>query len=290
MLNNTAVIPRSVRRGVGESASKIPHTHSRDLSDGTPNGARVAKRSVAPIKLSVPPQKILQAFNTWAFKREQPTEPLWLQEAVASAVARNEPIPFVLYWGKGPRATLENPELDCLRYLASMTGRIRDVYAPGAAVKLICTDTHATLNGHSQDSIRAYFDSVSAAAKQHGFDSCLLSDLCEGVVPEDDTTLSAEMLQSLSDCARKWFRGEGTAEEGAVQYYKMNMIEKRAVEIAFPNAVFVTFNGSEFRSLFPNTLPVFYMYSVRRGCAVKPWFMPATPVEPTVALPAVAMS
>ena len=29
------------------------------------------------------------------------------------------------------------------------------------------------------------------------------------------------------------------------------MIEKRAVELAFPRSIFVTFNGSEFRCLFP---------------------------------------
>ena len=53
------------------------------------------------------------------------------------------------------------------------------------------------------------------------------------------------------------------------------MIEKQAVEAAFPDAVFVTFNGSGLRPLFPDRMPVFYMYSVRRGVAVKPWFMPA---------------
>lgn len=52
-------------------------------------------------------------------------------------------------------------------------------------------------------------------------------------------------------------------------------IEKQAVETAFPDAIFVTFNGSELRPLFPDRMPIFYMYSVRRGVAVKPWFMPA---------------
>jgi hypothetical protein len=56
---------------------------------------------------------------------------------------------------------------------------------------------------------------------------------------------------------------------------RLNMIEKQAVEAAFPDAIFITFNGSEFRSLFPDRMPIFYMYSVRRGVAVKPWFMPA---------------
>jgi hypothetical protein len=35
------------------------------------------------------------------------------------------------------------------------------------------------------------------------------------------------------------------------------MVEKRAVAAAFPEALFVTFNGSEFRDLFPATMPIF---------------------------------
>jgi hypothetical protein len=55
------------------------------------------------------------------------------------------------------------------------------------------------------------------------------------------------------------------------------MIERRAVELAFPSSIFVTFNGSELRSLFPDNLPIFYMYSVRRGISSKPWFLPGAP-------------
>ena len=39
-------------------------------------------------------------------------------------------------------------------------------------------------------------------------------------------------------------------------------------------SIFITFNGSEFRCLFPERLPIFYMYSLRRGVSVKPWFLP----------------
>ena len=51
------------------------------------------------------------------------------------------------------------------------------------------------------------------------------------------------------------------------------MIEKRAVERAFPDSIFITFNGSEFRGLFPPNLPIFYMYSLRKGISIKPWFL-----------------
>ncbi len=88
--------------------------------------------------------------------------------------------------------------------------------------------------------------------------------------PDPDPTT----LQRLSECAAKWYRGEGSASEGASEYYRMNMVEKRAVELAFPHAIFITFNGSEFRCLFPDRMPIFYMYSLKRGVSAKPWFLP----------------
>ncbi len=72
-----------------------------------------------------------------------------------------------------------------------------------------------------------------------------------------------------------------------MRYLQMNMVEKRAVQFAFPHSIFVTFNGSEFRSLFPERMPIFYMYSLRRGMSVKPWFLPA-PSMPVVEAPAMA--
>jgi hypothetical protein len=53
----------------------------------------------------------------------------------------------------------------------------------------------------------------------------------------------------------------------------MNLIEQRVVERAFAGSIFITFNGSDLRKLFPRQLPIFYMYSLRRGFSVKPWFM-----------------
>jgi L-tyrosine isonitrile synthase len=125
--------------------------------------------------------------------------------------------------------------------------------------------------------MRAYFAEVDFSTRQRGFASCWMSELtraqahvaderCDDMVPED-------MLRRLAASASKWYRGHGTAEQGALSYYQMNMIERRAVELAFPRSIFVTFNGSEFRGLFPQRLPIFYMYSLRRGVSVKPWFL-----------------
>jgi hypothetical protein len=221
---------------------------------------------------------VLRAFNTRAFKREQPDSPELLLQTVATAVSQGRPIPFVLYWGKGLRASLEDPEMRCLDYLASLAARVRETYVPGATIRIIFTDTHARLNGHTEQSIRLYYEGLSISAHQRGFEIGRLSDLVatygEGLEAHAHEEVPEDVLASLRVSASKWFRGDGSVEDGARRYYRMNMVEKRVMELAYPQSIFVTFNGSELRSLFPNTLPVFYMFSLRHGVCAKPWFLP----------------
>lgn len=228
-------------------------------------------------------KKVVQSFNTWAFKREQPSDLGLLTRFATRAVMRREPLSFVLYWGKGPRSNIESYDLQCMDYLSSLVARVQAVYAPGAELTLVLTDTHASLNGHPAENIASYFGEVEAEAGKRGFDCYLLSDLTEaagrGVVVQDSEP-SEETLQQLVRSAMRWYRGEGSPEEGAKRYYAMNMIEKQVMQLFFPSSVFVTFNGREHRDLFPDRLPIFFMYSLKRGTSVKPWFLP----EPATAV------
>jgi L-tyrosine isonitrile synthase len=228
--------------------------------------------------------KILRAFNTWAFKREQPSDVQLMLRVIGEAVAAHEPVPFVLYWGKGPRHETAAPDTQCLDFLAALAARVQNVYAPGAAMTLIFTDTHAELNGHRREDIGRYFDAIGAAAAQRGFHTCWLGQLVKAAGPLAtaaplEEVVSAETLSLLVASARKWYRGGDSAEAGALQYLRINLIEQRVVQRAFPHSIFITFNGSDLRSLFPPQLPIFYMYSLRRGFGVKPWFLPAEPAK-----------
>jgi hypothetical protein len=274
----------SPSRSLGEHPSPSVAGHPRPRDDAAVAGLRPARPARPPAPPKPAPntataETVLKAFNTWAFKREQPADPQVMHDAVTRAITNAEPISFVLYWGKGPRRLLDAPDLECLEHLAAMAARIKASYPPGAALKLIFTDTHATLNGYSAEEMRDYFFDVDAAAHQRGFDSCLLSELTmrAGDVADEAAgeTVSDEMLVRLCASALKWYRGGETPKQGALRYFRMNMVEKRAVERAFPNAIFATFNGSKFRCLFPEHMPIFYMYSLRRGVSVKPWFLPA---------------
>jgi hypothetical protein len=188
-------------------------------------------------------------------------------------------VAFVLYWGKGPRCTLADPDLQCLDFLSSLADRVRQVHAAGAVLNLIFTDTHARLNGHGQSEISNYFAEVGDAARERGFYTCWLGELVRALQSSAeavsvDTTMHDSMLSQLIASARKWYRGSGTPEQGAMTYYRMNLVERHVVEAAFPSSIFVTFNGSGLRDLFPPQMPIFYMYSLRRGFSVKPWFVP----------------
>jgi L-tyrosine isonitrile synthase len=223
-------------------------------------------------------EKIVSAFNTWSFKREQPCTPEKLHRAVATAVETMQPVPFVLYWGKGPRQHCDMPENDCLDYLKSMLDRVAATYEVGSHLELLLTDTHARLNNHPQQAIDNYFASVRTEASKRGIGSRLLSSLSPDAGTPRSTRVmtipSESTISALIASASKWYGGRGSSRDGALAYYAMNMRERELVEQNYGTAIFVTFNGSEFRSLFPEQLPIFYMYSVRKGCAVKPWFMP----------------
>lgn len=223
------------------------------------------------------PNKVVQAFNTWAFKREQPSDQALLSQIVSDSIARNEPIPFVLYWGKGPRSRIAAPDLQCLDYLAALQERVHAAYGMGAVINLVFTDTHATLNGHGLESIHDYFCDLRHAAHMRGFHCSWLGELLRAAklftTEEPDEHISEAMLDLLAKCAERWYQGGASPREGALQYYRMNLLEKRAIEMAFPRSIFVTFNHSKFRAIFPDTLPIFYMYSLKRGFGVKPWFL-----------------
>lgn len=228
---------------------------------------------------AVTPEQILRSFSTRAFKREKPDKPELMLQFIAQAHACQAPISFVQYWGKGLRSTLAAPELTCLDFLDSMMSRIIEIYKPGADFTLVFTDTHATLNGHTQASIHSYFQDLALATRGRRFKTCLLSNLVSAAGLRPDETPErqvppADLMAELRASAAKWFKGEGSAEEGAIRYFQANMLERKVMERAFPCSIFVTFNGSRLRSLFPDALPTFYMFSLRHGISDKPWFLP----------------
>jgi L-tyrosine isonitrile synthase len=274
-----------------EPAAKLtvgtsPHSHERGTPGERTERKRIrghheyAPKETHPPHKKVTPERILAAFNVRAFRREPPGEEQLMLQFIARAIAFNEPVPFIMYWGKGPRAAMAKPDVDCIAFLDAMLDRVRGAYSHSAKLKLLFTDTHALLNGHAADGVHAYFGEVAGYARERGVDACRLGDVLRtaGLAEATaDDEMPQELGERLTASARKWYFGDGTVEQGALKYYRANMIERRAVEAVYPHSIMLTFNTSALRALLPANLPVFYMYSMRRGLSVKPWFVTAEP-------------
>jgi hypothetical protein len=219
---------------------------------------------------------VFASFNTWAFKREQPSDPDRIVATIAGAIASERPVRFVLYWGKGPRPVVGTPERSCIAYLGRLLGRVATAHPPGGHLELVFTDTHALLNGHSVASTESYLQSVRQACDALPVTCTRLSSICSALPDPSGVEEPADeaLLTLLEPSAARWYRGSGGPRAGAERYLAMNLAEKRAVEATFPDAIFLTFNGSALRGLFPDRLGIFYMYSIKKGVADKPWFMP----------------
>ncbi len=253
----------------GTPGERIERKRARGHHDYLPKDAYPSQRKITP-------ERILAAFNVRTFRREPPGDEQLMLQFIARAIAFNEPVPFIMYWGKGPRPTMAKPDVDCIAFLDAMLDRVREVYAHGAGLKLLFTDTHALLNGHAPDAVRAYFGEIGHYVRERGIESCWLGDVLRtsGLAESKaEDEMPQELGERLTASARKWYFGDGTVEEGALRYYRANMIERRAVEAVYPHSIMITFNTSALRALLPLGLPVFYMYSMRRGLSVKPWFV-----------------
>lgn len=217
----------------------------------------------------------MRAFNTWNFKRSQPSDYDLLVARCTEAIDLRLPIPFVLYWGRGPRTKIGEPEKRSISFIRSLQERIVPIYALGAKFTLVLTDTHAALNGYEEEETTGYFNSVIDYSKHLGFEHRRMSEIlsCNLSFPMPSSlSLEEPLAQRLTLSATRHFKGKGTPRQGAAAYYLQNQAERFAIAQEFPSAIFVTFNGKEFRSLFPESMPIFYSYSLCKGCSKKPWF------------------
>lgn len=222
-------------------------------------------------------ENIIDSFDTWKFKREQPFNYEKLKEIVSVAVLKSEPIKFITYWGKGGKDDSGEPEKQTLKFLNEFFNRIRNIYPSGIELTILFTDTHAELNGHSKESTRKYFASMDQLAKAYSFKTTNLSEFIgydrERLLSTiDSVSIENKLLNILVGSAEKHYCVSKDYELGAKLYYLQNQLEKERIDEKYKDYVFLTFNGSKINGLFPKNLPIFYMYSMKKGQSIKPWF------------------
>lgn len=222
-------------------------------------------------------QNIIEQFDTWAFKREQPNSDGLIFQAVKKAVVDDKPIPFVLYWGKGEKNIAGEPEIKALDFLESINSRIMKKYEFGAEFTLVFTDTHAKLNGYTDEDINRYYSSVKNMALQRKMKWLFMSEFVsldfEALTKEQEhQKIDKDVLELLKESSNKHFKRSSDSTLGARVYYTLNQKEKIEIERNFPDNIFITYSGSELNDIFPR-IPIFYMYSTEKGTSTKPWFV-----------------
>lgn len=218
-------------------------------------------------------KEIIRGFNTWKFKREQPNTEEKLFNNILNQITNKKPIRFIMYWGKGEKNIANESDILALEYLKELFKPIKE----GIKIIFIFTDTHAELNGYSKNEIKKYYDSVDTLIKKYDIDSLYLSKLVEYNEKDlldkvDDLEIDSDLLEILENSSRKHNKRLSDHNLSAKLYYLQNQIEKKTLEENFSNSIFLTYNGSSMDSIFPTKLPIFYMYSIKRGTSTKPWF------------------
>ena len=134
------------------------------------------------------------------------------------------------------------------------------------------TDTHIQLNEYDGQASKIYFDSLSEAISSHGFDIVRMSNLLPDNRPMESVLAKGGLLKELTKSASRRYQGEKNITDVAQAYYQQNLVEREIIQENFPDAIFLTYNGSKMNPIFPKKMPIFHMYSTKKGDSEKPWF------------------
>ena len=271
-----------VHTSLTQGASKASHepgvkAHSNHAAPTSAHGF-TPLRPAGPLAGEETAHAIHKAMTARTFRREHPRSLDGFLKQITAAVSREVPVPFLLYWGKGDRDAVSEAEQKALGLLNVLKERIQSVYPGGSQFTIILTDTHALLNGYPVDGIRDYQNSLQSLVQTQGMTLVPMSQIAEidieNLIREaQNVTIDSVLFPMLLDMCRKHFHRGQDFEGGAKMYFLANQREKSFVGEKYPGHVFLTYNASSLDALLPDALPIFHMYSIKRGISAKPWFI-----------------
>ncbi len=228
--------------------------------------------------------ELLSRLDTWKHKRAHPSERDQILERLQAGLLSGSGTTFVAYWGCGKRDELADPDREALDRLKEFTSLADRPPFAVSKVVLIFTDIHAMINGKGTERWQRYFAQIGEQARKLDFGIVWLSELwtqsgfdrqafLAGTLapPENSRGSFDEFQAELVQRAEKHSEVH-SAEDAARMYYQACQFDAVAVEKAFKDAVFLTYNGPEARFTLPR-LPTMYVYSYKRKRTEKPWFM-----------------
>ncbi|MGI4809800.1 MAG: hypothetical protein ACRYF2_17020, partial [Janthinobacterium lividum] len=207
-----------------------------------------------------------------------------LMAAVDAALLSDGTLNFLMFWGCGPRRTAAAPDRAAVDALGDLLAAAEAAAPVRARAHVICTDLHATNNGHSESHFLTYFSEIRGQAA--GLDATF--ELESAVWRRGGLTKAAvSALEQEPAFQARWqefklrdrFIQQASRHSGlddktaaARHYYATCLLERDVLKSLFGRSVFLTYNGPEFNECFPD-LPTLYVYPGPRGRNDKPWFV-----------------
>lgn len=229
-------------------------------------------------------QAVVTALTARRFRRNPAYDEAGLAAAVDAALLSDGTLNLLMFWGCGPRRSAAAPDRAAIEALGDLLAATEAAAPVRARAHVICTDLHATNNGHPESHFLTYFSEIraqsaaldtsfeleSAVWRRGGLTKAAVAALEHEPAFEErwqDFKLRDRFVQQAS-------RHSGLDDKTAAarHYYATCLLEREVLKSLFGQSVFLTYNGPEFNECFPD-LPTLYIYPGRRGRNDKPWFV-----------------
>lgn len=233
-------------------------------------------------------EEILTRINTWQDKRCQPAKLEQISSLINSAILNTQPLEFLTYWGCGARDKPIEAERLAMERLRAFMDKASHTTVLTPCLTLLLTDVHCWVNGKPDERVASYFAEITRLANEFGFKTRLLSDVwaAGGQDPkafldpgyqhaysdEQSWSALAEKLRDALVLQANKHAENGNPEAAGRKYLAGCELESAIIEDICSDSIFLTYNGEDADPFIPD-LPRMYIYSTKRGTAIKPWFM-----------------
>ncbi len=229
-------------------------------------------------------QAVVAALTARRFRRNPAHDEAGLAAAVDAALLSDGTLNFLMFWGCGPRRTAAAPDRAAVEALGDLLTAAETAAPVRARVHVICTDLHATNNGHAKSHFLTYFSEIRGLAgaidAQFELESAVwrrggLAKAAVSALEQEPAFAARWQNFALRDrFVHQASRHSGLDDKiaAARHYYATCLLERDVLKSMFGGHIFLTYNGPEFNECFPD-LPTLYVYPGPRGRNDKPWFV-----------------
>lgn len=228
-----------------------------------------------------PEDKVVAVLSQGAVSRDVPYQEDKLSLIVRECIAKNEPIPVVMFWGASDKKGATEADVEALDKLVYVANLVKKIYQPGVALTLLLANKHAEVNGFDTILVNDYLKRISELAKERSLNTEYLSNIWE----KHGLTVKNVQDKALHMTEKEWGdvllrqrlemttlkKGYSDARGAARAYYIMRTSEAPLIEAGFPRSIFATYSDDSTQDILPS-MPTLYLWVNKKGHGELPWF------------------